>query len=187
MNRTAYLIEYNKNRTESNNGIHAILKFGYNQYIYSIAFTLMFAVMYSLINKLVYRITSHVYFHELCVQKYKLRKLKSLQKKQQQQKNIKLKLEFNESPMSAASASSSQHVLLINEDDEENQQNEQTKQIDPNNEEIMYHLWFYRFSINDCINCAFTFPFLISMSTHFDQIHSDIFTYVSWENCDYSY
>lgn len=48
--------------------------------------------------------------------------------------------------------------------------------------EVKYNLWFYRFSCMECISCLFCLPFLIRILFSFEQIHTDAYTYVSWDN-----
>ena len=51
----------------------------------------------------------------------------------------------------------------------------------PHCPEVRFHLWFYRFSICDCINSALTFPFLIRIFIYFTEHHSDTFVYLTWD------
>jgi len=39
--------------------------------------------------------------------------------------------------------------------------------------EVNHNLWFYRFSIMDCIHNLLTFPLLISVFINFDKINDD--------------
>jgi hypothetical protein len=48
--------------------------------------------------------------------------------------------------------------------------------------EIVYQLWFYRFSWMECISCLFLWPILIYVLFSFNSFHNKIFTYVDWSN-----
>ena len=165
INVTSYLNELGDNRNKIDTGIHPILRMGYNRYVYAVAFTLSFALMYFLINKIVYFLTENDYIYELCVQKYKL--------KNRSKKSSKIVL--NET---------SSHSILINKDEIEKSDGGhfeiENKQSYLNNEEVKYNLWFYRFSCMECISCIFCFPILLLLLLNFDAFHNELFTHVSW-------
>ena len=54
--------------------------------------------------------------------------------------------------------------------------------VESTQQEIVYQLWFYRFSWMECISCLFLWPILIYVLFDFNSYHNKIFTYVDWSN-----
>ena len=156
------LNELSKNRTLIDTGIHPILRMGFNRYVYAAGFTFSFAIMYFLINKVVYYLTENDHIHDLCVQKYKL--------KNRDKKFRKIK------PDTSNIAELSKEEDSVKSDEKEIEQNFLI------NEEIKYNLWFYRFSCMECISCTLCSPILLFVLFNFDAFHNNVFTFVSWSN-----
>ena len=168
INITAYLDDLAQQRAAYKSGVHHILVADYNRFVYPIAFILSFALMYSIINKIVYYKTNTSYYYNLCINKYNLKQIIKHSKRLE-------KFQKDESEKNDAV------VLLENKKEEVQERTIEMYQQLINNEEVKYYLWFYRFSWMECINCIFCVPFLITIFWNFNTIHNSIFTYVTWD------
>ena len=154
----------NSERSLMKNGIHQFLIKDYNRYAYPLAISLSFAVVYYIINKIVYRITDNEHVHNICIQKYKLKLSKSQ----------KITTDSNE------------RLVLIDDEKKEksNEKNEDKEELELdllNLPQVQYHLWFFRFSLMECISCLLIWPLLIHSMTIFSTTHNDYFTFVAWD------
>jgi len=169
-NRTAFIHELVEHRAKYHQGVHQTLSSGANHLIYPLAITLSFFVFYHLVNKLVYRLTNTKFIMDLCIQKH----INKLENKKKKTSKVELNLE---------NGKVYDRVVLLEEDEEEIAPPENTI-IEENlrdSPEVIYLLWFYRFSIMECIHDLLTFPLLIRVFVNFDKIHDDNYVYLSWD------
>ena len=126
INTTAYWLELDRKRATTQQGIHTLLRQEPNQYIYPLAFVLTFALMYTLINKIVYYVTSGPFVMQLCINKYKL---KSKSKSNKNKNKIKNKEEAQDM------ITSSTMMILLNDDDDDDKDGDKSKEKDQEKEE----------------------------------------------------
>ena len=170
-NRSAYIYELIEHRAEYHQGVHQTLSYGANHLIYPLAMTLSFFVLYHLVNQLVYKLTKTEFILNLCIQK-QINKLKN--KKAKSASNIEMK---------SHDEKGYDRVVLLEEDEEEITPPEKTilEEDLRDSAEVKYFLWFYRFSIMECIHDLLTFPLLLRVFVNFDKIHDDTYVYISWD------
>ena len=176
LNETAFtLASWAYSRAHVTSGIHVTLNKDLNRFIYPVAFILSFALFYFLVNKLVYRLTSNDYIHNLAIQKYK-------QKKRQNKQKSKKPLVIESTSDTMVLIEDNKQVENDNDDVDDDEDNE-TVQIDMLSiPEVQYHLWFYRFSWMECISCMFIWPLLFHILINFGSMHNDCYTFVKWDN-----
>lgn len=171
LNETAFtLASWTYCRAHTTSGIHVTLNQGYNRFIYPIAFILSFSVCNYIIGKLVYQLTANDYIYSLVIQKYKR------------------KQKFKKPAQDIESQNDTIDTMVLIEDknncEDNNGENDSpdTVQIDMLSiPEVQYNLWFYRFSIMECVSSCSTWPLLFRILINFGSMHNDCYTFVTWD------
>lgn len=166
-NLTEYIINFNHFR-ENAQGANGILMQTENRWVYPLAMTLSFAFLNYLMKKIIYSATDNSYIYNLCVQKHKNKRADATKSKT---KESELETSTKEALLD------DQVEIQLNEPKEQSESELNSKDL----KKIQYHLWFYRYSVLDCLSSLMTFPFIIRTFLDFNSMHNDYFTFVKWD------